>query len=91
MPLRTILNLPRPTTFDSGFFVATERCSAPGLPMSTPAPPIGLSWPSSFNAELGEIKFYTGDVDTPVTQLGSTVFTTPTGPIDGVDARSPSV
>jgi hypothetical protein len=43
---------------------------------------------TTYDSALGEIKFYTGDVDSPVSQLGTTIFTTlnPT-PVDGADAR----
>jgi hypothetical protein len=43
---------------------------------------------STYDSAVGEIKFYTGGVNTPVTQLGNTMFTAlnPT-PIDGADAR----
>jgi hypothetical protein len=42
----------------------------------------------SFDTALGEMTFYAGDVDTPVAQLGSTIFAAPlAAPVDGLDAR----
>jgi len=45
---------------------------------------------ATYDSALGEIKYFTGDADTPVTQLGSTAFLAtipgPT-PVDGADAR----
>jgi hypothetical protein len=43
----------------------------------------------SYDSVLGEMKFYTGDVDSPVVQLGNTVSTgiPNAGPVDGLDAR----
>jgi hypothetical protein len=43
---------------------------------------------TTYDSTLGEIKFYTGDADSPVTQLGTTLFPIfAPSPVDGADAR----
>jgi len=76
-----------PDHFRLGFFAGDGSAFSSGFSDADVGAAAWTFLAVSFNAELGEIKFYSGDVDTAVTQLGNTIFASPTGPVDGADAR----
>lgn len=81
------LNPAAPDHFRLGFFAGDGTAFSFGFSDADAGAADWTFLAVSFDAELGEAKFYSGDVDTPLAQLGSTLVLSPTGPVDGVDAR----